>query len=85
MRVRQFLAVTEFLEHADHGAGVFVHVVIDRAGIARMGAVVIDAQSAANVDVIHRQAQRAQLSVIADGLAEALAVVGKIGQSAQPM
>ncbi len=44
-----------------------------------MGAVVVDAEAAANVDVIHRQAERAQLAVVADGFLEAVLVVGQVG------
>ena len=74
-----FLAVAELLEHVDHGIGVVLHVVVDRAGIARMGTVVVHTETAADVDVIDRQTHGAQLAVIADGLAEALAVVGDVG------
>ncbi len=79
VRVRQALRLAEFLEHADHGTGVFVDVVVDRAGIARMGAVVVDTQAAAHVDVIHRQPEGTQFGVITNRFAEALAVVGQIG------
>ncbi|MNQ67247.1 hypothetical protein D3C85_817630 [compost metagenome] len=79
VRVRQLLAVAELLEHVDHGGGVVVHVVVDRAGVARVGAVVVDAQAAADVDVVDRQAEGAQLAVVADRLAKALAVVGDVG------
>ncbi len=79
VRMRQFLLVAEFLEHADYGTGVVVHVVVDRAGIARMGAVVVHAQTATDVDVIQWQAQGAQLGIVADGFAEALAIVGQVG------
>ena len=74
-----FLAVAEFLEHVDHGIGVVLHVVVDRAGVARVGAVVVHAQAATDVDVIDRQAHGAQFTVVTDGLAETLAVVGDVG------
>lgn len=79
VRMRQALGVAELLEHADHHAGIVIDVVVDRAGVARMGAVVVDAEAAANVDVIHRQAERAQLAVVADGFLEAVLVVGQVG------
>ncbi|MNQ86855.1 hypothetical protein D3C85_1020590 [compost metagenome] len=79
MRVRQALRVAELLEHPDHHAGVVVHVVVDRAGIARVGAVVVHTQAAADVDVVHRQAEVAQFGVVADGFLEAVLVVGQVG------
>ena len=79
VRVRQALRVAELLEHAHHHAGVVIHVVVDRAGIARVGAVVVHAQATANVDVVDRQAQRTQLAVVTDGFLETVLVVGQVG------
>lgn len=77
--MRQALRVAELLEHAHHHAGVVVHVVVDRAGIARVSTVVVHAQAAADVDVVDRQAEVAQLAVVADGFLEAVLVVGQVG------
>ncbi len=79
MRMRQTLLVAEFLEHAHHRVSVFIHVVIDRAGVTRVGAIVIHAQTTAHVDMINRQAQRAQLAKVADGFAEAMLVISEVG------
>ncbi|RMS00853.1 hypothetical protein ALP75_204313 [Pseudomonas syringae pv. actinidiae] len=79
VRMRQALRVAEFLEHADHDTGVIVHVVVDRAGIARVSTVVIDAQTATDIDVIHRQAEFAQFAVVADRFLEAVLVVRQVG------
>ena len=69
VRMRQALRVAELLEHPDHGTGVIVHVVVDRTGVARMRAVVVDTQTAAYVDVIDRQAEVAQLAVVTNRFA----------------
>lgn len=79
MRVRQALRVAELLEHPDHHAGIVVHVVVDGAGVARVGTVVVDAQATADVDVIDRQAQGTQLAVVANGFLETVLVVGQVG------
>ncbi|MNZ14661.1 hypothetical protein D3C78_315890 [compost metagenome] len=79
MRVRQALRVAELLEHAHHHAGVVVHVVVDGAGVARVGAVVVHTQATTDVDVVHRQAEAAQFGVVADGFLEAVLVVGQVG------
>ena len=79
VRVRQALRIAELLEHAHHHAGVVVHVVVDRTGIARVGTVVIHTQAATHIDVVHRQAQRTQLTVVTDGFLEAVLVVGQVG------
>ncbi|MCY1401181.1 hypothetical protein D9M71_162930 [compost metagenome] len=79
VRMRQALGVAELLEHAHHHAGVVVDVVVDRAGVARVGAVVVHAEAAADVDVINRQAEAAQFAVVADGFLEAVLVVGQVG------
>ena len=79
MRVRQPLLITEFAQHLHHGAGIFGNVVIDRAGIARVGAVVIHPQAATNFDMIDRQAQRPQLAKVADRLAESMLIVSQVG------
>ncbi|MNR40582.1 hypothetical protein D3C85_1588820 [compost metagenome] len=44
-----------------------------------MGAVVVDPEAAANVDMLDRQAEAAQLAVVADGFLEAVLVVGQVG------
>ncbi len=79
VRVRQALRVAEFLEHTDDDAGVIVHVVVDRAGITRVSTVVVHAQAAADVDVVHRQAEVTQFAVITNGFLEPVLVVGQVG------
>src|SRR5690606_33633983 len=79
MWMRQLLAIAELLEHPYYGPGVLIDVVIDGAGIARMGAVVIDAQPTAYIYMVDRQPQRTQFGVVADGFAEAGAIVGQVG------
>ena len=44
-----------------------------------MGTVVVHTQAAADVDMVDRQAEGAQLAVIADGFLEAVLVVGQVG------
>ena len=79
VRVRQALRVAEFLEHAHYHAGVVVHVVVDRTGVARVRAVVVHAQATADVDVVHRQAEVAQFAVVTNGFLEPVLVVGQVG------
>jgi hypothetical protein len=45
----------------------------------REGCVVVHAQAAADVDVVHRQAEVAQFAVVADGFLETVLVVGQVG------
>ena len=79
VRVRQALRVAELLEHAHDDTGVVVHVVVDRAGVARVSTVVVHAQAAADVDVVHRQAEVAQFAVVTNGFLEPVLVVGQVG------
>ena len=79
MRVRQFLPIAELLEHPDYCAGVLIDVVVNRTGIARMGAIVVDAEAAAHIDMVDRQPERAELGVITNGFTEAVTVVRQIG------
>ena len=79
VRMRQLLLVAEVLEHADHDTGVIVHVVVDRAGIARVSTVVVHAQATAHVDMVDRQAQIAQFAVVADRLFEPVLIVSQVG------
>lgn len=77
--MRQALGIAEFFEHTDHDTGVIVHVVVDRAGIARVGTVVVDTQATADVDVIDRQVQGAQFTVVTDRFLETMLIVGQVG------
>ena len=79
VRMRQALLVAEFAQHLHHGARIFEDVIVDRAGIARVGAVVIDAQATAHVDMIDRQPQRPQLAKVADRLAKTVLVIRQVG------
>ncbi len=79
VRVRQLLAIAELLEHPDHGAGVFINVVVDRAGIARVRAIVVDTEAATHIDMIDRQPERTQLGVITNGFTETVTVVRQVG------
>ena len=79
MRMRQTLFFTELAQHQHHSAGVFLNVVVDRAGIARVGTVVIDPQPAAHIDMVNRQPQRPQLTEVTDRLAKAMLVIRQIG------
>ncbi|MCY1432142.1 hypothetical protein D9M71_481320 [compost metagenome] len=77
--MRQALRIAELLEHPDHDASVIVHVVIDRTGVSRVRAIVVHAQAATDIDVVNRQAEVAQLAVVADRFLEAVLVVRQVG------
>ena len=78
VRAADALLFAEVLGHRHDGLGVFADGVVDRTGIARVGAVIVDTQTAADVHVIERQAEARQFAEVAQRFAEALAVVGDV-------
>ena len=78
-RMRHIVFIAIFGQHRHNHMRIFADIVINRAFIARVGAVVIHAQAAAHVYIFNRQPQFAQLGKIAHRLFKAQTVIGNIG------
>ncbi|MNJ32982.1 hypothetical protein D3C77_276610 [compost metagenome] len=79
VRMRQALSIAELFQHTDHDTGVVVHVVVDRAGVARVGTVVVNTQATTDVDVIDWQVQGTQFAIVANRFFETVLVVSQVG------
>ena len=79
VRAGQAVLIAELTGHRHDGFGVFADGVVDRTVVARVGTVVVHTETAADIEVIQRQAKAAQLAEVAQRLAETGPVVADVG------
>ena len=77
-RMWQGLLVADPGERVDHAVGVLLQAVVDRAGAARAGSLVVDAEPTTDVDAGDRYTELVQLGVEAGHLVESLVDVADV-------